>query len=348
MTTTSNSATRAWNDVNGDGIPQGDPLNPLPNGELIGPLTNPNFGKVVVATRYDDSVIHGWFKRPYNWEVTGGVQHELRPSVAVTATYIRRWYGNFTATDNLLRTAGDYDPFCVTAPLDSRLPGGGGNELCGFDDVNPAKFSATTNNLVTFNRQSEVYDGVDLTINARLKSGLLAGGVNSGRSSFDNCTHPTGTSVQPSSYLRLRRHRRREFARVLRAHAALCHADESARGVHAAARERPAQRHLQNLPGPQVLATRRRRRPRLRLAWTPALRQRCLGHRAAAAAGDLFHRPHESGRFSCVAQFLAQERRKLQFNVDLYNALNASPVTQQNNTFGPQWLRPTSILALAW
>ena len=151
VTTTSNSATRAWTDLNGDGFPQGDPLNPLPNGELIGPLTNPNFGKVVVTTRYDDGVIRGRFKRPYNWEITGGVQHELRPGVAITRAYIRRWDGNFTATDNLLRTPSDYDPFCITAPLDSRLPGGGGNEFCGFDDVNPAKFSATTNNLVIFN-----------------------------------------------------------------------------------------------------------------------------------------------------------------------------------------------------
>ena len=40
ITTTSNSATRAWTDFNGDFIPQGDPLNPLPNEELTGPLTN--------------------------------------------------------------------------------------------------------------------------------------------------------------------------------------------------------------------------------------------------------------------------------------------------------------------
>ena len=34
----------------------------------------------------------------------------------------------------------DDDPYCVTAPVDSRLPGGGGNEICGLYDVRPDKF----------------------------------------------------------------------------------------------------------------------------------------------------------------------------------------------------------------
>jgi hypothetical protein len=30
--------------------------------------------------------------------------------------------------------------------------------------------------------------------------------------------------------------------------------------------------------------------------------------------------------------------------LDLYNALNSSVVLRHNNTFGPRWLTPTSIL----
>ena len=33
----------------------------------------------------------------------------------------------------------DYDPYCITGPVDARLPGGGGQEICGLFDLNPAK-----------------------------------------------------------------------------------------------------------------------------------------------------------------------------------------------------------------
>ena len=38
-------------------------------------------------------------------------------------------------------TPADYDPYCVTAPVDSRLPGSvSGKQFCGLYDINPAKF----------------------------------------------------------------------------------------------------------------------------------------------------------------------------------------------------------------
>ncbi len=36
--------------------------------------------------------------------------------------------------------------------------------------------------------------------------------------------------------------------------------------------------------------------------------------------------------------------RRVQALVDLYNLFNANPVLALNNTFGPQWQRPTQIL----
>ena len=38
-------------------------------------------------------------------------------------------------TDNTSVTSADYDPYCVIAPKDPRLPNGGGYEVCGFADV---------------------------------------------------------------------------------------------------------------------------------------------------------------------------------------------------------------------
>ena len=54
MQTTVKSATRSWNDANNDFIPQ--------EGEL-GPLSNSNFGRNTVATRYSPDVLLGFGNR---------------------------------------------------------------------------------------------------------------------------------------------------------------------------------------------------------------------------------------------------------------------------------------------
>ncbi len=104
--------------------------------------------------------------------------------------YFRRWYGNQTVTDNVLVEPSDFSPFCVTLPADSQLPGGG-KPLCGLYDVSVAKFGQTQN-LVTFaskyGKPKEIYNGVDLSMSARLRSGLqISGGLSTGRTELDNC-----------------------------------------------------------------------------------------------------------------------------------------------------------------
>ena len=47
--------------------------------------------------------------------------------------YFRRWFGNFGVTDNLNLEAGATSvAFSVTAPVDSRLPDGGGYTVKRF------------------------------------------------------------------------------------------------------------------------------------------------------------------------------------------------------------------------
>jgi hypothetical protein len=40
----------------------------------------------------------------------------------------------------------------------------------------------------------------------------------------------------------------------------------------------------------------------------------------------------------------AGARRRLDLNVDLYNAFNSDAILTQNNTFGAAWQRPTSVI----
>lgn len=107
--------------------------------------------------------------------------------MAFNVGYFRTWFGNFLATDNLLVTPADYDPYCITAPRDERLPGGGGNQVCGVGDIKLAQFGLV-DNLVTqashFGKQKEQYDGIDATVSLRFgQGGLLQGGTNFGRRS---------------------------------------------------------------------------------------------------------------------------------------------------------------------
>lgn len=179
------STNRTWDDANGNYVPDCDLINRAANGEC-GSIDNAAFGTVRVATRYANDVLEGFGNRPYTWTASASVQRELRPNVSLNVGYFRTWYGNFTGTDNQRVTPADYDPFCITVPVDSRLPGGGGNRICdGLGDIKPAKFGLV-DNVVTlashFGERREVYNGVDATVNARFRQrGLFTGGVNVGR-----------------------------------------------------------------------------------------------------------------------------------------------------------------------
>lgn len=191
------SATRNWNDAFypvGDTrrqnyVPDCDLKTAAANGEC-GALSNNGFGTVRIATRYDGEVLEGWGIRPDTWQGSAVLQHELMPGIGLSAGYFRTSYGKFRVTDNLAVTPADFDPFCITAPVDQRLPGGGGGQLCGFYNIKPEAFGRT-DNLVTsatkYGERSEVYDGFDLGVSARFRGHMLGGGVSTGRTVTDNC-----------------------------------------------------------------------------------------------------------------------------------------------------------------
>ena len=184
------STTRSWNDANGNYVPDCALLNPSPNGEC-GQWNNLAFGTNVVPNRNAPDAIEGVNLQAYNWQASASVQHELRPGVALNIGYFRTWYGAFQATRNLaVDPATDYDEFCITAPVDARLPNSG-ERLCGLFDIKPAKFGQV-DNLVTqlsnFGTRSQVYNGVDVTTTARFGRGTqVSGGLSVGRTVDDNC-----------------------------------------------------------------------------------------------------------------------------------------------------------------
>lgn len=174
------SSTRTWGDANGDYVPQESEL---------GPHSASNFGQVGRATSYDRDVTHGWHAREYSWQGSVTLQHEVRENLSLNVGYFRTWYGNFVVTDNLAVAPSDFDPYCITTPTDSRLPSSG-QQVCGLYDVRPARFGLT-DNLVTlasnYGDHKEIFNGIDVTFNARMRGALLSGGVSTGSTLTDSC-----------------------------------------------------------------------------------------------------------------------------------------------------------------
>ena len=128
----------------------------------------------------------GWGKRPYNWEFSAGVQHETRRRAsAMDVGYFRRWYGNFLVTDNRAVAGSDFSPYSVTAPSDSRAAGWrrlpGHRALRSQPQQGWARSITTSRSPDNYGKFVEHWNGVDVTVNARLRQDvLLQGGVEHG------------------------------------------------------------------------------------------------------------------------------------------------------------------------
>lgn len=196
------STSRAWDDrtvvaggVPNDFVAQCDFLNPAANGEC-GPWLNLNWGKSVQTTTVNPAVLEGWNRRNWDWQFSAGVQQEVLPRLSVEVSYARRWWGNFFVTHNRALGPQDWDAVTLTAPLDSRLPGGGGYPVTFLTRNNNSAAGATDSYYTTtsdFGDETHYWHGVDLSVNARTGHGLvLQGGTSTGRGVNDTCAVDIG------------------------------------------------------------------------------------------------------------------------------------------------------------
>jgi hypothetical protein len=192
------STTRTWTDSNGNYDPECDLLNSgvqdlrASGGDFCGALANQNFGKSVVTNTIDPAILNGWGVRPSDWDLGVSVQHELLPRVSVDVGYFWRWFQGFVVTDNRAVTAADYTAFSILAPLDPRLPGGGGYSVGPIYDLNPNIPFGTTNNYVTYSNnygnQYQRFHGLDMSMTARPGNGFtVQGSLSLGRTVADSC-----------------------------------------------------------------------------------------------------------------------------------------------------------------
>ncbi|OFW34746.1 MAG: hypothetical protein A3F70_14235 [Acidobacteria bacterium RIFCSPLOWO2_12_FULL_67_14] len=319
------STTRTWNDANRDLVPQESEL---------GPSSNVRFGTRTIGTRSDEDVRTGFGNRQYNWQTSAVVQHELRAGVGLNVGYYRTWYGNFSVTDNLAVTPADFDPYCITAPTDSRLPGSG-NQVCGLYDIRPGRFGQV-DNLITlaknFGGRSEVYNGVDISLTGRLPNGAqLSGGVSTGQTAIDNCN--IVDSPQESRFCETTLPF--EGQTQIKAH-----------GVYPLPWDLSVAVTFQDLPGIPVASN---------YTVTSTQIRPSLGRNLSAGANARVTIPliepnavFEDRRQQLdvrLARTFAVGRTRLLGTFEIYNALNANSILAANATYGARWLEPTEILS---
>jgi hypothetical protein len=197
--------TRSWTDANGNFKTDCELMNPAAQdlrsggGDFCGAWANQSFGKERATTVLDPSLLSGWGARPSDWQFGVSVQQEIAPRVSVEVGYYRRWWNHFTPlTDNILTKPSDYDQFNLTAPLDARLPGGGGYTVGPLYDIRPAtglvgRFDNVIHNVEDYGDYSRHADYIDIGITARLRNGLtLQGGTSTGRVAENTCATVAG------------------------------------------------------------------------------------------------------------------------------------------------------------
>ena len=176
--------------IAGDGLVQGNPLDPNPNGELLSGPDNPAFGRPIVTEFFDPAWAFGWGTKKANWELAMSVERELLDGVSVDFGYFRRTYVNLNDWDNRAWGLEDFDTYTITVAEDPRLPDGGGYPLT-LVDLKPEALGRIPDNIQTLSEnlggESEQWHGMDFNFSARLEGVLLQGGVATGRRTTDFC-----------------------------------------------------------------------------------------------------------------------------------------------------------------
>ncbi len=351
------SAGRNWTDSNGNFTPDCNLANPAAQdlsasgGDICGLLNNVNFGKNNPnATTYNPDVLTGFGARSNNWQTSITVDQQLRHNISLGVGYFRTVWGGFSATQNTSVAAGtsDFTPFCVTAPVNPQLPGGGGNQICGLYDVNLNKFGLNT--LVVSaaptqsGNQKEVYNGFDFVLNVRLPRRInINGGLNTGRTETNVCGLAQN-NLQFTANIPATTPHTTEFCDVIPPWSASTQVKFS--GAFPLPYDFQVATTYQNLPGITYGAN---------ANFTNAQTLPSLLRNLSSGAGGTISVPliAPSTLFEDRIQQLdfrfsrtfRMGTKRIEPEFDIYNALNASPILSVNSTYGSAWRTPTQILS---
>jgi len=373
---------RAWEDDNGNLMPDCTLTSGAAQGtsrastgnvsdgiDFCGPWLTPNFGSANVATIYSPSVMTGWGNRPYNWEYSFGLQQELAPRLSASVGYFSRVYGNFFVQDNENLSKSDFTQYSVMVPNLTAFGAKGtdGMTLPATDSVvtglyDPNILVAARNVIKSaddFGKQQHHWNGVDFSVDARLRNGLfLQGGLSTGKQMTDNCdiiddvpealtvgaaagippqaTATGAGTITPASYC----HQETPF---LTQYKGLVSYNLPWYGIRVSGT-------LQSLPGPQIVATNIYNNTATNAAgfWQS---RTTLGRpfTNAQANINIIEPGSEYGdrlnqidlRFTKIVNV---GKGRIDFNVDVYNAFNSDAVVGELGSVGPVWRLPLTVI----
>jgi hypothetical protein len=314
-------------------------------------MDDKTLGTEVFSRSYDPEFTEGYGVRPYSWNLGLQVQQEIVPRVSVNVGYFRNWWGNWYAVDNLATSAADYTRFSITAPVDARLPNGGGHVIDGLYNLVPEKVGQV-NEWATLSKnlgeQRENWQGVDVNITARLRNGITAqGGTSTGRRLSDACgleaavpeqgtgSRGANTSIAGGTltnpYCRVAEPYRTQFRGLVSY--TIPRYDVLVSGTWAIN------------PGDDIAAN---------YVVTSATARPTLGRNLSSGnvtvnliPPETFFAEYRKNIDLRVSKILRYGRSRTQVGVDIYNVLNADTVTSFSQGFNPNttaWLTPQGIV----
>lgn len=355
--------TRAWRDDDRNGLPF-DANGNIQLSELIPTAASSTFGRNVSTVRYDPDVLNGWGKRGYNVEYTIAAQHALTQRMSLNGGFYRRTFGNQTFTDDTRFDASSYNYFCVTAPSDPRLPGGGGYQVCGVPDLKPEALAAAgpADNLIRFSDdfggETNRYQGFDVNVEGRFPNGaFLKGGLAATERSFNNCNlAQAGASLATPAVAPTEFHDwgiypdgpNCDRTYPYRPDVKISGTYPLPFGVQLAATYQFSRGVQTGGAGPSIQA-----------AWSVnnAIVNRFIGRNWTGVASrtvQLLREGQEYGDHNLnqldlrLGKRFDMDRYRLRLDVDIYNVFNSSWPFTVNNTYSEAanaaWLRPTNVL----
>jgi len=364
------AATRSWTDSNKNFrvdcnlTAPGASNQTASGGDVCGALSNNNFGTLTPGFTYSPQILNGL--RPWDYQFGVALQQQVTPRISAEIQWNKRWfYGYYVSRNQSLDPTADWNTYSVTAPVDSRLPGGGGYAITGLHDVVPGKFGQANFQIQGAGNYGDDYSywsGFDFTVAARASHGLsFQGGTSTGQTVQDLCSvsnqlpdallAPQAIAIGVSTP---------GFTAIGAGQAGMA----PGQYCHLQSGYLTQFRGLSSYQVPKVdveISATYQSKPGAVLAGNynipAATIAQTLGRAPSGGVANVTVNVITPGslngdrvneldlRFSKIVRFRGTRTK---ISLDMYNALNANPVLSYNQTYSPTsttWLTPTSVLA---